>query len=869
MSKGANDIALCAELAEGVKDFCDSQNGRHINPFTSKDLMPNVSDYEKWLGIMGSITLLTSINMLWKRKDWNSLYIGKSGSGKSTSLFLVMEELYEEYDILPLHIDMERCIRYKGKNKILQYICENYINSFESDIEEKDIGRLIYAKNERTEKPKVILMLDGLSSCNGGDVGEMQREIKNLQRNGALQTIMTSASTMHPFALGNIATQRFDFEKLTKAQIDAYLAAFSIEKEGIVPYEILSNPLILTIYAETNNFMERYTGKETQYIRRVVKTEGDILWNSLEMYTLRFSENKTTEVEQIKMMFWFRFVLPYIAYYMEKKVKNTIWLGELSECVNSAVNLLKDVGFCNVFKEYFAFTNMEFDNAEVITLVENVVNETGLLIENKDESFSFSTQIMKSFFAAAYVYRILIYKNRTRQKAEELEVKMLNPNALRFLGELTYEYHNRPIKEHGKWTMPQEETEIVNALALYRNQFDGDAKKAVANLVMTMKIARGDNLAGVDLSGLDLRRNTFTNIVCSVSDAEKTVTTKFEGAMIDRWMFGTVGFCNDLSCCRVCGDMIAATNGNGIVSVYDIHTGQKEKEYDTEDVFVQSLAFLSPEEILISCLNKGVMIWTWKTGVCNPIMEYIPDTRFHKVEYLGNGKVSYITRDRNVFFFDAKRKKYDILSINANHIFMSRNGQLLITTRGRQILEYDLKSRNATRIYPFEEVDDVYATKAIITEDEKTIIFSTKNGNIVEWERGEIKHKTVYELASSVNDFCLSDDQNFIFCPTENGCLWCIDRKNGTKKEVLISTEKERRWGSIDRKEDILILSSIEGAVCLYEYKEDKFKVLQEDCIEYRIPFLTMRGCSFKNLHPDVHLDENLKKDLQKQGIEI
>lgn len=859
------------QLIEGISLFGKQANAVYAYKVDT-NILPNVKNIDDSINTLGLMSVYDSIKSLWNTSTWNCLYLGKSGAGKTTSLFWVIQKLITEHPTLPIfYINIEEYCQLSLTNGIFEYIYSKYIRPYGIDLSIHDIKEYFRYATDRCPIPSIIIVLDGLSNYTLHDTTGFQNELDILRSIAGIQLIMTSNSKMHPFVLGDITIKKYHVQDLTVHQIHTYLASVNLTwNEQEIPYMLLSNPMLLTIYAQTNQFMQNQKGNILNFIRSDIYTEADILWNLLETITVRYCSPLKNEIEQLKTSFILRVAIPYIAIYMENAEITEISSREFFTCVCEATQLLTG-DFGEVFDEYFGYEDeIAFTKIECKQILDtNLIYQTGFLRKNSHGKYQFSNRIFLHFFASVYLYRQIIISNAIQKPAHALEESFYNHETLRYLGELCNEHNNTPYisSNDSVWHAPETRTEVLKALELFRYRFDNKAKTAVSNLIYTIKIARNNDLSGLDLSHLDLRRNTFSHVICSHSNEHSGIYTNFDGALIDRWNFCTLGFCNDLcsSVFQKSKNRVYLTFSSEEILYFVTNECSKIDSITLLNDTIQHIA-LSPAEdkLLITYMHEGIVELSLDNHI---IINHIKvDTLLRSAIYKGND-ILYVTRNKKIYIYRNDIEEISrIIDCNANNVtgysFFS-----LITSRVRKVYEYNYDQSSIIFTYNLGTTADSYITEAQYSSDFRSLIGCTKDGYIIEWDYHSTMPRKSYHIGGAIDSFALSDDDNLIYIASENGSLCCVNRLTGIVSQ-LHQADNER-WSECRLFNQKLYVISIEGTVGVYDLYTNLFKTINPKSKNYTIPYLHMEGCSFGTPHPDSKIDEQLITDLRTQKILI
>lgn len=467
----AQNQEVFRELREGIRRFYAAEHQAETELCNSELIIPKVREFDHWLGLDEPISFEESVKALWKQKDWNCLYIGKGGSGKTSCLYQLMKDFINSYpEKLVFYVRIEECLSY-GASGIARYIEKNYIRRFDRMCSLYEIKNMLYNFDFRKEKePRIILMLDGLSECSGKDCTTLQEELDRIRINKSIQLLMTSSGISQPFYIGSAAVQRFQIQELSEKQIDSYLTLNHCmpDTRQKIPYNIVSNPLMLTIYANTNTFIRKGTDQTEFpcYFREEISSDADILWNYLEMTVHRYSGKRVCE-ESLKRSFLLKFILPYIAACMEVNTSSShkdldeihsyvaldnpkmFTQNEFFRCVERAVEMLKENAFLNVFSEFDTERwTISYSREECKRILEHdLMRKPELLYKNGYGRYCFCSTVFAKFLAAVHFYHYLKVRNSVKERASDLEIPQFSSEVSVYLGELCEEQKNRPYKD--------------------------------------------------------------------------------------------------------------------------------------------------------------------------------------------------------------------------------------------------------------------------------------------------------------------------------------------------------------------------------------------------------------------------------------
>lgn len=894
----AQNQEVFRELREGIRRFYAAEHQVETELCNSELIIPKVREFDHWLGLDEPISFEESVKALWKQKDWNCLYIGKGGSGKTSCLYQLMKDFINSYpEKMVFYVRIEECLSY-GASGIARYIEKNYIRRFDRMCSLYEIKNMLYNFDFRKEKePRIILMLDGLSECSGKDCTTLQEELDRIRINKSIQLLMTSSGISQPFYIGSAAVQRFQIQELSEKQIDSYLTLNHCmpDTRQKIPYNIVSNPLMLTIYANTNTFIRKGTDQTEFpcYFREEISSDADILWNYLEMTVHRYSGKRVCE-ESLKKSFLLKFILPYIAACMEVNTSSShkdldeihsyvaldnpkmFTQNEFFRCVERAVEMLKENAFLNVFSEFDTERwTISYSREECKRILEHdLMRKPELLYKNGYGRYCFCSTVFAKFLAAVHFYHYLKVRNSVKERASDLEIPQFSSEVSVYLGELCEEQKNRPYKdENGNWRFPGIRTEITKALRYYRRQYDPGAKKAVTNLIQIMKDTRKNDLSGQDLSQLDLRRATFSHVICSRKGESRILAAKFDGSIIDKWIFQTAGYSRDLASVRFYegGNSIFYTVNDTII-LADVMTGKVLMSYEMDGGYVQSIDISADGKFILgAALDRGLREWNINTGEITLSLEQETGILLREAAYLDEERIVYVTRNRFLYLYDKEKKERKKLAdVNANGLTVTEY-ELLIPSRTREIYVYDLEENSLLKKYSCEGTADSFLMRARAGVFDDIVAGCSKDGFLLEWERDKTVPSRAYKVAEEVNDFVLSEEEDVIYCAAGTDGILRIDRNrigNEDGIEIEIQEPQGFLWAGVDLYDNALLAAvSLEGCVAVKDLYTGEYRILNQAGERYEPPFLHLEGCSFRRLNPLSNLNESLLQILRDQKV--
>lgn len=615
----------------------------------SQDIIPSYdldeggagTDTKKNTSITGCIRKLQHEEMM------HAVIAGEGGKGKTTSMLKVWEDFLggEESGPVPLYISLSDYNAYYTDNGLEKHGSADFIISSIAKtymgvdvLSEQDLNALwlLFGDGSSSDKHEidVLLILDGFNEVTvKNDL--LLSEIKQFIVRGInAQIVITSRYDMR-----NIRTYMADFHKmslleLTDSQINCYLDKMSVEHPDKKVMQLVKNPMMLTIYADSCHKLNKPYSNRI-FIKAPVETSGELMWNYLESLLINTADDDTGH---LKYSFMLRHVLPYIGYKMESLGRFALTEDELMDAVNEAHEDADSDDFIMAFRMYSTSQAAEIlivgDSSNKRKIFDRLKNFLEIvkdlnLINYDREYYYFIHQNYRDFFAA---YHILNQIRMSSSVPEALKQKPLSIYVRQYMGEIEGEHFNRPRldKENKLWSVKHykeyndDESLIIKALNGCRNVFDGRNGYAVWNLFEILKSSRRE-LTGSDLSQLDLRNISLNGCRFYRKYGNFILCTKFDGALIQAGGLISSGHRHGVNEIAYSPDSsrIMSASSDSTVKEWDTRTGEYIRTYSGNGGAVHDIAYHpSGRKIVTGCFDKNitdkytVKEWDTETGQC-------------------------------------------------------------------------------------------------------------------------------------------------------------------------------------------------------------------------------------------------------------
>lgn len=711
----------------------------------------------------------TSIPLMdaFKQTD-NSLYlIGQGGIGKTTALIHIMNIAYEKEEYsntaqIPLFIELSRApIRegplYSGSTSTFirrtiyqQLRAEQNGNNAKAGTGELDeaftlpVEEAVVPLNDLfqrdTQNPEYILLLDGLNEASRAEVDGYAVVSRLIQE---IQWILQNCPNVRVVLTSRSDEEAVCYSELTKLylsgvednEIRTYLHNVGMQKAQIDAAlkndclaQTLKIPLYLTLYSmlrQTENvtsqgeiftifFSERQETLETYTLQnRLVETERSRMETS--------AANR--QITALMQSFILDFVLPEMAWSMEKKNVFYLDVEDIAETIGAVLTDVSDTAVCGrygkrLFQKYrqgsdasahtqrTARDMLRLTNGDVDELTELIINcciySLGILQESNDQ-YGFMHHHMRDYFAAVKVIHSMNMAVFLKEQASEealscltlLRDNLLPAEVRRFVGEALGEHHNAPYFDEG-WhynvpSAPGRRNLLMRTLTLYRGRFDGEDGYAIYNLMEILKTGRSD-LSGEDFSQLDLTGCSLNKVRLGRTD----LGASLRGAKITENTLFPMGHSDYVASSSVSpgGKQLVTVSLDGIVKLWDILTQRCVRTITIPSMNFSQLVIFRPDgkQVAIADFHK-IVLWSLETDEYSMLFPAerrdLPQNRIYSISYNPSGKhIAVALYSQVVEIWDiAERRTIDCLSGHRDKVFSAtycpnRNQMLTVSADG-------------------------------------------------------------------------------------------------------------------------------------------------------------------------------------------
>jgi WD40 repeat protein len=701
--------------------------------------------------------LITSIISLWQDETPHGVLIGTGGMGKTLSLLHVWEKFLGEGKYpLPLFIALNEYNNAPEADKqdfIVSSIAKHYLN--EESLTKATKNRLweLFKRDRKSGRPGFVLLLDGFNEITTAK-DALTIELNKLASGaGNVQLMVTSRYVeIRNFTWARDAKQ-MELVPLDEDAIADYLRQAKIpipSNERLV--KLFGNPMMLTLYAGADRTARKY-GLDTRFSFLTVQTEAELLWNFQEAQLAKLLEDhEGREEEQVYIIFLLRYLVPYIAWRMEKEGHFFITndLGQNSKfnfntVIGEACLKLRGRGSLAQFPDIRRIANKlslrdlddldDLDRSESIR--EYLVGHLNIMV-HEGSDLRFLHQNFRDFYAACHLLNCIKFALAEGKRPEEWKERTFPVYLRRMIGELEGEYLFDPYDFLDNKALPNRLVDNLLSKLLDRcREMDMVGNHAVRNMVTIFHESRG-NLAGINLRSLDLRKINFNNIQFSAHKGKKYITTNLEKTKVNGKQFifeGHSGLVNSITY-SLDGKKILSSSEDKVIKEWSAETGECIQTLVGHKWSVLS-AIYSPngKRILSASGDKTIREWSVKSGRC------LRTISGHKWEvksatYSPDGeKILSISRDRTIKEWSVKSGKCIKTYTGDEGPFTSAvyspDGLKILSVSGdKTIVEWSVKSRKSLRTI-LEHSGKV--TSAVYSPDGLKILSAAEDRTIKEW----------------------------------------------------------------------------------------------------------------------------------------
>lgn len=568
------------------------------------ELFPTIQDADVGTLYRDPTNLEVSLNQYWEEHPMQHiLLLGEGGMGKTVSMlktteYLLKKRVHAVY--IPLHtIDFRR-------QSLKEYIISKVFDTREywEDMEQ-------YAKSPPTDKPNLVLLLDGINEVNPDYVEQLLRsQIRDeLMRWSGTQLILSSRYDFRSSNNMESTLQLLTMQDLEQSQIEDYLTKMGLphpNNDNIL--SLLRNPLRLTLYADAEVSRSVYSAVPGIELEYPPDSPGKIIGNYIKTQLFRAARDNQANIRAYQVLL--EYALPEIAYNM---VCNSTFILSQQEIIDI---LAADSGETYTFRWYEQDRMHQLDSTKSfhwnsVELFNISISGLHFLCKTGKNSYEYLHQSFRDYFSALHLANEMRWIHRIEDRfslCDHLLEKRSYPNEiLSYVADITSESKATPsidetgIHFPGKCG-PNTASEFSIAEQLldnWRRQEGAAPQIAVSNLLTIMALGRSNNLAWCNFSELDLR-GCQMNGCCFVDwYCDDVYPSSFDGAWIDRTFLLNDGHSHPISAiCTDGEDLLFSADRNGIVKIWHIRDKRLLNQFQLQSDTVQDLVWNSRTQCL-------------------------------------------------------------------------------------------------------------------------------------------------------------------------------------------------------------------------------------------------------------------------------
>lgn len=543
-----------------------------------------------------SKSLTQALEYLWNRADRSALILGDGGMGKTMSLLRIWEKLLDGQDTpVPIFVALNEYNLAKGEERsdfIARYIVQHYlrINQVTNELLD-NVWNFFKSERPKDSLPSIMILLDGLNEVTA-DRTNLNAELLRLSKEATdVQLVVTSRFG----AVENLAwAQGFQQMKLLPLDykvISQYLSKNNrdLPEEGEI-YGLLTNPMMLTIYTQTEQQSQEY-GDDTRFdFKYPVNREAELLWNFREAQLVKLHENTGTEPspeileERNFQIFLMKYVVPYIAWLMEKSgqfyITDRIRSGagfDFGGLVSEAFHTLKEKGLSTDFDAFWKYLKDDIGLDSISDAVwktrkirKYLVEYLYILVPEGDE-LRFLHQNFRDFYASCHLLNCIDVSLSLGCDPKEWDDNLLTPAVQKNIGDLDGQYLFNTDSEYLNYTPIQ--SKLVKLINYCKKK--PYLSRIILNIVRICHLSR-ESIGGMDLSdvtlvGIDFRFLNVSDRLNNKYYTPKLFNTLVHGRQFVDSVSTSLSKREKLGVpCHTFDNYITLVNDLGIVSIWSI-----------------------------------------------------------------------------------------------------------------------------------------------------------------------------------------------------------------------------------------------------------------------------------------------------------
>ena len=714
------------------------------------------------------------------------LFIGDGGMGKTMSLLCVWQH---------------ELVSTKEDRKLPIYIP---LNEYNKEGTPKFIHNFVKAKygidlqNEAGDF-KTVLLLDGFNEITR-DNRSIISEINDLMNRDNTRVVLTSRYDFRN-SHGFKGLRAYRLQPLAKTTVKEYLKRFQYDYNDEM-YEVLQNPMMLTLYAEALNCRKQVDERKHILWKQIderfpeqfpfieePRTVAEILQNYMTCQIGKLIVNADqNKIQQTSVAL--EYIAPYIAYRLESEGQFSISSEDLLNLIVEFFDASGKEAFdcarknwafawrpCNVPDQRYSGDAQKSANKYLLLLTNT--HHVFLAEEKKDKKgkkiieYIFRHQHFRDFLSASYMKQVLEKHDYAKDTGlpAVLSSRPFATNIAKMLGECLGEHKNAQFLTR--------ETELHKVVEAMRKRKASETGYVLNNIIKMWKEARQSQIIGEDLSGLDLSIVPMNGIRFSSVPDDGTISpddkkTCFDGAALSansllpmghNGMINSVVYSDD-------GERILTASYDNTIREWDRKNGECLRVFEHNGYALSAVYSKDGRRILSASADKTIREWDRETG--KPLQ--------FSVEYSASFYSAVYSKDKDEDKDKDKKEQWVLTASKDNTIreWNRENGNPREFTSGEKKGE------------PCVFTHDDSVLTAVYSKDGRRILSASFDSTIREWDQETGECLWTFKVESEVKGrntrvnsavYSNDEDERCVLLASYDHTIREWDRETGKPRE--------------------------------------------------------------------------------------
>lgn len=271
----------------------------------------------------------------------------EGGMGKTVTLLKIYQGLRNKKKLFAIYLPLYELVLDEKEITFEEFIKSSIFN--DEDIFYKSFIKKIKKKNRRRDqKPSLIILLDGFNEVAMAKRDFIANNIKQWVKYNKVQLIITTrGKSLSGYGMDH-CFHKIQIKKLTVFQIEDYLKVCHVPfpENNRRLLDVLGNPLMLTLYAHTESFYQRYSKEIYNNLKIAMWKDscdnaGSIIWNYFQCQIIKFFDIGRSNQNKLDSIVYIEYLLPYICFEMIKIEIMEFDFSYFMKIIDNADNLFK------------------------------------------------------------------------------------------------------------------------------------------------------------------------------------------------------------------------------------------------------------------------------------------------------------------------------------------------------------------------------------------------------------------------------------------------------------------------------------------------------------------------------------------------